>query len=220
MHSEIVDLSILIENNMIYYPGDPEPKLSKYITLEKDGCRVMKLNICTHTGTHMDAPAHFMKNGKTIDNIDLKNCMGRAVVVHLPNLKPYYEIVPEDFNSLEEHIKNSSIVLFNTGWIYKVGTEEFYKHPYISKSSAQYLKDLGIKAVGVDMLNVDKTCVEGEQYTENSTSAHNVFLGNDILIVENLINLEKLNTTGSTVMFLPLKIKDGDGSPVRAVAFV
>ena len=49
MYSEIVDLSILIENNMIYYPGDPEPELTKYITLEKDGCQVMKLNIGTHT---------------------------------------------------------------------------------------------------------------------------------------------------------------------------
>ena len=111
-------------------------------------------------------------------------------------------------------------MLFNTGWIYKAGTEEFYKHPYISKSTAEYLKNLGVKAVGVDMLNVDKTCIQGEQYTENSTASHNIFLGNDILIVENLTNLEKLDTTGSTVMFLPLKIKDGDGSPVRAVAFV
>lgn len=168
----------------------------------------------------MDAPAHFVKNGKTIDNVNLKKCIGKAVVVHLPNLKPYYEIVPDDFNKLEEHIKISSIVLFNTGWIYKAGTEEFYKHPYISKSTAEYLKNLGVKAVGVDMLNVDKTCIQGEQYTENSTASHNIFLGNDILIVENLTNLEKLDTTGSTVMFLPLKIKDGDGSPVRAVAFV
>lgn len=71
----------------------------------------MKLNIGTHTGTHMDAPAHFVKNGKTIDNVNLKKCIGKAVVVHLPNLKPYYEIVPEDFNKLEEHIKISSIVL-------------------------------------------------------------------------------------------------------------
>lgn len=220
MYSEIIDLSILIENNMIYYPEDPKPEISKYITLEKDGCRVMKLNIGTHTGTHMDAPAHFIKDGDTIDNIDLKNCMGKAVVVHLPNLKPCYEIVPEDFNKFEEDIKNSSIVLFNTGWIYKANTEEFYKHPYISKSAAKYLKNLGIKAVGVDMLNVDKTCIEGEQYTESSIASHNVFLGNNILIVENLTNLEKLSTTGSTVMFLPLKIKDGDGSPVRAVAFV
>ena len=60
-------LKELIENNMIYYPGDPEPELSKYITLEEDGCQGMKLNIGTHTGTHMDAPAHFVKNGKTID---------------------------------------------------------------------------------------------------------------------------------------------------------
>ena len=75
MYSEIVDLSILIENNMIYYPGDPEPELSKYITLEEDGCQVMKLNIGTHTGTHMDAPAHFVKNGKTIDNVNLKKCI-------------------------------------------------------------------------------------------------------------------------------------------------
>lgn len=220
MYSEIIDLSILIENNMIYYPEDPEPEISKYITLEKDGCRVMKLNIGTHTGTHMDAPAHFIKDGDTIDNIDLKNCVGKAVVVHLTNLKPCYEIVPEDFNKFEKDIKNSSIVLFNTGWIHKANTEEFYKHPYISKSAAEYLKNLGIKAVGVDMLNVDKTCIEGEQYTESSIASHNVFLGNNILIVENLTNLEKLRTTGSTVMFLPLKIKDGDGSPVRAVAFV
>ena len=161
----------------------------------------MKLNICTHTGTHMDAPAHFMKNGKTIDNIDLKNCMGKAVVVHLPNLKPYYEIVPEDLIALKNILKiQVQCFLTQAGYISRY--RRILQTSLYFKSSAQYLKDLGIKAVGVDMLNVDKTCVEGEQYTENSTSAHNVFLGNDILIVENLINLEKLNTTGSTVMFL------------------
>ena len=64
--------------------------------------------------------------------------------------------------------------------------------PYISKSTAEYLKNLGVKAVGVDMLNVDKTCIQGEQYTENSTASHNIFLDNDILIVENLTNLEKM----------------------------
>ena len=143
-----------------------------------------------------------------------------------------YQIFPDRFYRSGNNIPQKKHAVLHCDWneppMYYLDpdTKNVITYDYFGgniqgiKEKLSYLKDLGIKAVGVDMLNVDKTCVEGEQYTENSTSAHNVFLGNDILIVENLINLEKLNTTGSTVMFLPLKIKDGDGSPVRAVAFV
>lgn len=208
---KLIDLSVSIDNNTRYFPGDPKPSIKPFITVEEDGCNVMSINISTHMGTHVDAPSHYIKNGKSIDQIPLNNFMGRAVVVNLSNLKPCHIIEPEDFDSYENDIKSSDIILFNTNWIYK-NDDEFYNHPYLSKRSAEYIVKMGIKAIGVDMLNIDKTD------SSYDMSAHDVILSNNILIVENLINLDKLNRV-TNVAFFPLNIKGGDGSPVRAVAF-
>ena len=216
---KIVDLSVTLENGMMYYPGDPVPEISPALTLEKDGCRVTNLAIGSHTGTHMDAPSHFVKEGKTIEQIALSKCMGKAAVIKLTNLEPCHKITAEDIK--EQLPKNGKvqIILFHTDWTEKYGTKVFYQHPYLSKEAAELLVSLGISVVGVDMLNVDHTCLEEEMYTEESTEAHQVLLGNDVLIVENLTNLGAIDFVEPYVVFTPLKIKGADGSPVRALAF-
>ena len=214
----IIDLSVNIQNGMMYYPGDPVPEISPALTIEKDGCRVSNLKIGSHTGTHMDAPAHFMKDGKTIEEIELEQCCGKALVIRLEDLEPCHKIMPTDIEHYISKLEKVSVVLFQTGWTQKYGTEEFYHHPYLSKEVAEVLVSNEIKAVGVDMLNVDQTCLEGELYTQESTAAHQVLLGNGTVIVENLTNLNKITFEEPYVVFFPLKITGADGSPVRAVA--
>lgn len=215
---KIVDLSVSLENGMMYYPGDPVPEISPALTLEKDGCRVTQLHIGSHTGTHMDAPSHFVKEGKTIEEIELSKCMGRAAVVTLTNLAPCHKITLEDIREQLPKAGEVQVILLHTEWTGKYGTEEFLQHPYLSKEVAEMFVSLGIQAVGVDMLNVDHTCQEGELYTEDSTEVHQVLLGNEIIIVENLTNIGAVDFENPYVMFVPLKISGADGSPVRAVA--
>ena len=217
--SHIIDLSINIENNMPFYPGDPKPLIRPALTLDDDGCRVTVLNIGSHTGTHMDAPSHFMPHGKTINEISLEQCMGRALVSDLTNLAPLTKIMPEHCTNLDRIYDNDiEIFILHTNWTNKAGTDEFYLHPYLSEELCDCLISANIKAVGVDMLNVDKTETDEVLYEEGSVAAHNKLLGNDIIIVENLCNLDSLSTDTPFVTFAPLKIIGADGSPVRAYA--
>lgn len=215
---KVIDLSVNLENGMMCYPGDPVPEISPALTLEKDGCRVKKLNIGSHTGTHIDAPSHFVKEGKSIEQIKLSKCMGKAAVITLMNLEPCHKIILEDIKKQLPKVGEVEVILLHTGWTEKYGTKEFWQHPFLSKEVAEIFVSLGIQAVGVDMLNVDRTCLEGELYTEDSTQAHQVLLESEIIIVENLTNIRAIDFKNPYVMFLPLKINEADGSPVRAVA--
>ena len=217
--SNIIDLSIDIENNMPYYPGDPKPSISPALTLDCDGCRVTDLHIGSHTGTHMDAPSHFMADGKTISEINLEQCMGKALVADLTNLAPLTRIMPTDCHNLKRiYDKDIEIIILHTNWTCKIGTEDFYKHPFLSTELCECIISANIKAVGVDMLNVDKTETTDVFYEESSIAAHHMLLGNNIIIVENLCNLDNLSTDTPFVTFAPLKIIGADGSPVRAYA--
>lgn len=215
---KIIDLSVRLENGMMYYPGDPVPEISPALTLEKDGCRVKKLNIGSHTGTHIDAPSHFVEKGKNVEQIELSKCMGRAAVVTLSNLESCHKITLEDIKEQLPQAGEVEVILLHTEWTEKYGTKEFWQHPYLSKEVAETFVSLGIQAVGVDMLNVDHTCQEGELYTEDSTEVHQVLLENEIIIVENLTNIGAIDFKNPYVMFVPLKISGADGSPVRALA--
>lgn len=215
---QYIDLSITIQSNMPYYPGDPAPSVAPALTIAEDGCHVMHLNIGSHTGTHVDAPSHFIPGGKTIDTIPLDRFIGRGLIISLPNLNEYHSISLADISPYADKLADADIVLFHTGWMDKAGTDAFYKHPVISKEVAKLLAASQIKAVGVDMLNVDKTCLGEELYAEGSMAAHEILLGNDILIIENLTNLSAVDFDNPTILFFPLAICGGDGSPVRAIA--
>lgn len=215
---KIVDLSIPVEDWMPFYPGDPVPHVKKALTLTKDGCRVRKLSIGTHTGTHVDAPAHFIREGSTIEHIPMDRFMGQGVVIDLMGLESRHQITVEDLTNSKKTFEGAEVALLHTGWMEKYGNAEFYEHPYLTREAAEYLVAQGIKAVGVDMLNVDRTLTDGELYKPGGMAAHEVLLGNEVIIIENMTNLELIDFEAPHISYVPLKITDGDGSPVRAFA--
>lgn len=214
----IVDLSMKIQNDMPFFPGDPIPNLIPALTLERNGCHVTALNIGSHTGTHVDAPSHFINNGKTIDQIPLEHFCGKGLVIHLPNLKFHHCITPEDVKPYIDKLDDIEIVLIHTGWDKYIHSNTLTKHPFISSELAQLFVEHNIKAVGVDMLNVDSTQITSNMYMPDLMQAHNILLSNQILIIENLTNLDKITFDNPFIMFFPLFLADGDGSPVRAIA--
>lgn len=207
----IIDLSRLISRHTPVFPGDPAPKLTVAATLEKDGYNMQNLFLSTHTGTHLDAPYHFMKNGATVEQMDLTLFLGPAVIVDVSGKTEEEEITTADIEPYEGRIKSGDIVLLRTDWYKKEGSEEFFRHPYLSEAAGRRLFDKGVRTVGIDALNIDKTGGTG-------FPNHGLYLGNGGAIVENLVNLDRVDFDRPFLMLLPLKLAGCDGSPIRAAA--
>ncbi len=187
----IVDLSLPLGEDTPLYPGDPEVRIRPWALIERDGYYMNVLKMGEHTGTHVDAPAHFIPGGKTVDELPLEKFIGDAFVLDVRN--------GEGTVKLEE-IPDSGyygrIVLFLTG-----GRE-------LSPEVALFLVSEGVRAVGTDGMSIGDETV------------HTILLSADVPIFENLINLDVLTGKKFTFVGFPLKIEGGSGSPVRAVAIL
>jgi len=235
----IVDLTHTLEPAIHTYPEDPEFSAEPAFDFPKgDGCRVHALHLGTHTGTHIDAPYHFYKNGKTIDKVPLEWLIGRPVVIDLSELvgrKYRFRIGWEHLKEYEEEIRKAGqgdkILLIRTGWdacFTWTRSQTYLLHPYFTGDVAAKLLEHGIRILGVDTLSPDRTSIEpvwGEDtecYGDDPWALHHAILGSGGLIVENLTNLQEImkETPGKEwiVQFIPLKLGGLDGSPIRAYA--
>ena len=226
---EVIDLTHTIHDDIQIYPGDPKPSISRGLIHEKDYCHVDLLKLGSHTGTHIDAPYHFLKDGQRIDEIPVQRFIGNGILVDVSSKSERELIDSADLKSSASEIKNGDFVILKTGWDQYFGTPKYYLHPYLSANGARLLVEMGVSLVGIDALNVDPTY----HTNMNSNSAakdlpdeasygypvHDLLLSNNVLIVENLCSLDKINAVKGNYSFLPLKLKDSDGSPIRAVFY-
>jgi kynurenine formamidase len=211
--TQFFDLSHKLEPGMTYFPGDPEP-----VILPAKGAvlpwRVSELHIGSHTGTHIDASAHYFEEGRTIDQYSLDRFVMSGITIALDDLKPEQPISDNLLGELEIKLPKGGAILLRTGWDKYWGQELYLHHPYLTTSSAERLVQSGAGLVGIDALNVDST-VQGTDHV------HQILLGSDILIVENLRGLgQLLPGTPYRCSFLPLLLTGLDGSPIRAVAWM
>ena len=223
---EVIDLTHTIHNDIQVYPGDPRPSISRGLTHEKDYCHVDLLRLGSHTGTHIDAPYHFLKGGQRIDEIPVQRFVGDGVLIDVSAKSDRDLILPGDVEPYEDEIAQGDFVIFRTGRDKNFGTPKYYFHPYLSAEGAGLLVKMGVSLVGVDALNVDPTyygsmdsnpaAKDLPDEAEYGYPVHDILLGNDILIVENLCNLDKIKQVKGVYSFLPLKLKDSDGSPIRS----
>ena len=208
----IIDLTHEIHTGMMAYPGDPEISLEEACTHDTDGCHVDYLMCGSHAGTHIDAPYHFLPEGKSITDYPVSRFIGEGVVLDLRHKKAGEAITEEDLMPLQEKVQEGDFLVLQTGWCEKYGDEEYLNHPYLTKEAAQAIVDLGVSIVAVDFLNVDPTLYE-------QWDVHPVLLGNEVLIVENLNNSLALDSEKRYYFsFAPIKLKGSDGGPVRAFA--
>ncbi len=229
----MLDLTHLLDSSTQIYPGDPPFHSSPSATIIKDGYNVLHLHLGTHTGTHIDAPSHTTPNGRTIDEVDIDVLVGKALVIDVSSKEPRERIVWRDVKSqIQESLRlepNGSdskefepkIVLFRTGWSKHWKTPEYFRHPYLDGEIAEKLLRLGVKVIGVDTLNPDRTPLDDSDEGEGEAAfdVHRIWLGDGGLIVENLTNLDLILEKEVMVSLLPLNIAGGDGSPIRAVAW-
>lgn len=205
------DLSHPVASGMMVYPGDPGVHLAPALELDRDGAAVTALRMGSHTGTHVDAPAHTVAGGRTMDAVGLDELVGEALVIRIAGLDDRATIIVDDLGDLPAHVP--PIVVVDTGWARHFGTERALRHPALGVDAARLLLARGMHVLAVDTLSPDPTDAAGT----TEFPVHGAVLGSDALIVENLANLDGLPAR-VRLGFFPLRI-GGDGAPVRAVAF-
>ncbi|MBF0100625.1 MAG: cyclase family protein [Desulfobacterales bacterium] len=202
----IIDLSYPINNEMSSYPGDPPIQLNQVKDIDPNASRVTHVSFGTHSGTHVDAPSHMIKQGKHLNEFELSHFMGRTIKFHI-NQWGHYPIKNEHYDG----------ILIETGW----GNCFHNPHQYFSKNRpsipldiAESISESGVKFLGCDLPSVDKSGSPEKQI-------HLMLLSKHILIYESLANLS-LIPNGIPFMFIgfPLPFSDIDGSPVRAIAIL
>jgi len=230
IYGKIIDITVSISPFTQIFPGDPIPAIEKVCTLEEEGCAVSKLSFGSHTGTHVDAPSHILKNGTTIDKLELKNLMGTALILDFSSLSGELtaSILEKAFRNMRTP-ENISILLLktgafsrkqgNAGKVSSPGEEsdpqnmEFEKDEsysaYLDESGAAWIVEKGFKTIGIDSFSVDN-------FYSETLPVHHILLSGSVNIVE---YLELSSIEAGTYFFicLPLKIEGCDGAPARAL---
>jgi kynurenine formamidase len=205
------DLSHAVEDGMAIFPGDPEPHIEDAGATEP--WRVTALHLGSHTGTHIDAASHYIPEATTIDAYPLERFIVSGVVVSVLGLGPDEAIDWSSIASSVTGLPRGAAVALHTGWDTHWGGGEYLSHPYLSDEAARRLVAAEVSLVAIDALNVDST-------PQGRATVHEILLGADVLIVENLRGLDQLESgCPFRFAFLPLRLTGLDGSPVRAVAW-
>jgi len=218
MTRNIVDLTLPIQEGMQTFPvhWHPMVEISQLGRIGVEERVTRKLVLGTHTGTHMDAPSHFIADGKGLDDIPLSQLVGPAHVMDFSDAKPFQELCIDAF---EERLKDVTPerVLMRFDWSDNYNTPIYYSdHPFISEKAAQWLVDRGCKLLAMDTPMPDNPA--NGRGTCNDSPNHKILLGNDVVLVEYLTNTRSLTKPVVELVVAPLKIVEGDGSPVRCFA--
>jgi len=230
----MVDMTYVFDETTQHFPNHKEFEIivTKNGTIEGTDIwvQVEEYSSAIHVGTHMDAPAHFSKGGRTIEEIPISKFIAPAAVIditHRANLDPSAEVTVDDLINWEAttgQSLNGTIVLMRSGWGLKWNNRTaFYgtpirddpsklKFPGIGPVAAQWLvHNRSINGVGVDTLSFDR----GGQTGANT---HRILLGNDLFGLENVANMEELPIYGAKLYVFPMKIGRGSGAPTRVIA--
>lgn len=210
-----LDLTLPISSILSVFPGSPRAHFIKWSSLKNDGYNLELLFLSSHTGTHIDAPFHFIANGMKIDEIPINRLIGESILIKLK--KSNSELITKsditNFEKKHEKIPINCNVVFYTGWQKNIKKSNYFsENPGLSKSAALYLTSKKVNLVGIDSPSIDVG-------NDNKFTAHKILSKNEILIVENLSNLDKIKNHLFFLIVLPLKLKSATGSPVRAIAY-
>ncbi len=205
-----IDVTTPLVNGMVVWPKDVKVQIERRVSMDRgDMVNNSTINMGVHTGTHMDAPLHFIADGKSIDQVPFDAIIGPARVIEI---KDKVSIKADDLKPY--NIKRGERILFKTrnspaSWQNKNFAEDFV---FITKGAAQLLAHLKVALVGVDYLSVGSP-VDPEKGMKD---VHEILLGTEIWLIEGL-NLTDVKPGNYNLVCLPLRLMNTEGSPVRAV---
>jgi arylformamidase len=202
-----IDISVPIYSGMVHWPGDPGVRIERTQDMSRgDVANVSKLELGAHTGTHMDAPRHFLADGAALDDLPLDAVIGPARVIRIEHPQA---ILPAE---LEAHdLQAGERVLFLTRnsercWTSSEFVEDFV---YISAAAARFLVERQVRTVGIDYLSVGG-------YVHDGVETHQALLGAGIWLIEGL-NLTGVKPGAYELVCLPLRVAGADGAPARVI---
>ena len=207
----IYDLSAPISNALPTYPGDPGIQIEDWSSIARgDSANVSALRLGAHTGTHVDAPAHFIEGVKKVESLDLNILLGEAEVIE----------VPEDSRVIDENFVTANCKPGTIRVLFKTRNSAFWTRDktdfrtdftYLDVGAAQWLVDQGVKLVGIDYLSIEK-------FGSKDHEVHRALLAHEVIILEGL-NLREVPAGRYELICLPLRLRThlGDGAPARAI---
>lgn len=205
----IYDISLTISPNLPTWPGDPRPQLEQYESMDKGALyNVTRINSGVHLGTHVDAPRHFINDGRTVEQLPLEVLTGPCYVVQLPD---GVEAITSEVLERTEITSEMKRILFGTrnSKLWAKGETEFQTDfVAITEDGAEWLVERGIQLVGVDYLSV-------APYSD-PIPTHLILLKAGVVVIEGL-NLSNVMRGFYDLYCLPLKIAGSDGAPARAI---
>ncbi|MEI6100766.1 MAG: cyclase family protein [Eubacteriales bacterium] len=210
MDFKAIDLSLSLFNGAPTFAMDPKFNVTQHCTLETLGYNLCRVTTSTHQGTHLDAPKHFFHDGQTVDAIPVSRFAVPAFKVDLTHKKDKEPIVPADLKQWDSKIIKGASVLLETGWDLRFPEDAYFSDfPYISVELADYFADRQVNLIGLDIPTPNP---------KDWVIVHQTLLKNSIIIVESLCNMKEISQEKFLFIGLPLKFKDTDGSPIRAIA--
>lgn len=218
-HRNIIDLSMMIREGMQTFAAHWHPfvEVTQMGRFGIEDRETRKIVLGTHTGTHVDAPRHFVKDGETIDNIPLNILVGSASVLDFSSAQDFQEITVADLKqTIGDRPLTRLIIRFD--WDSRaLGTNRYYSdHPFLSKDACRWLVENGCKLIALDTPQPDNP-INGRG-SENDAENHKILLGNHVIIVEYLVNIRKITKSIVDLVVAPLRIEGGDGAPARCFA--
>lgn len=216
-NAKIIDLTLPIEDGGSSPPKMPKPVFAPVRTYEIDRCRTSTITLYNHSGTHLDAPSHFITDGPTIEKINIEDLICSAWVIDVSHIKYPKRIEVEDIQSIAEFIKFGDNILFNTGWSQFYPEMIYYRdYPTVSSNLAKWLVTKGIKLIGIDTGSIAAI-----NNWDELVEVHKILLDNNLIIIEGLTNLDKLPFNQKVnITILPINLIGLDGGPVRAIAIL
>jgi arylformamidase len=204
----LYDISLPISNGLPVWPGDPSVSLVMTSSIiNGDKCNITKMQMGTHTGTHIDAPYHFLKDGMTVDEIPIETLVGPCLVVEVDSKSL---IKKNDFQKYD--LNGHSRILFKTKnsarWAKNIN---YFDTDYVALGTevAQYLVELNTLLIGVDYFSI-------ESFHSVDNPVHKLLLKHNIIILEGL-NLSKVRAGVYELICMPLKLHGSEGAPARAI---
>ncbi len=204
----IYDISLTISPDLPVWPGDPSVELKQFTFIPAgDSCNISHLAMSVHTGTHVDAPYHFLNDGKTVDTLPLEALVGPACVIQIPDAVDRLTAqvlaqaeVPADVERILFKTRNSAI------W----GRERTFQEGFvaITADGAEWLVKRGLRLIGMDYLSVAPF--------GDATATHQTLLRRGIVLLEG-VNLSEVPPGGYDLYCLPLKLDKSDGAPARVI---
>lgn len=194
----VYDVTRELTSHVVVYPGDIVPSMKQE---DRGQYLLTDLSMSTHSGTHIDAPAHYLKNSETVDRIPLDRLMGRARVLDLRKVQGAIEP-----GHLAGRIGGVKTLLIRTWFSEKDIFDESY--PALTPDAARLIQEAGITCVGIDTPSIEEYAGDG--------AVHRILLGGGIIILE-LLDLSPVGEGDYTMVALPLRLAGLDGSPARVV---